>query len=175
MSDLVATVQTVLERSVIPAVIARGGGLRVLSVEGGVAVLELTGSPGAVLPLVTRIEAQLSAAVPEVSRVRLVAPPSKRAPQQSGNEISERVLQVVDSDINPVIAAHRGRVVVEGVDRGWIRLHFEGGCQGCSMAEVTLRQGIEPTLRQRLPDVVGVIDVTDHAAGTNPFFSAEKR
>jgi Fe/S biogenesis protein NfuA len=43
------------------------------------------------------------------------------------------------------------------------------------MAEVTLRQGIEPTLRQRVPDVVGVIDVTDHAAGTNPFFSAEKR
>jgi Fe/S biogenesis protein NfuA len=43
------------------------------------------------------------------------------------------------------------------------------------MAEVTLRQGIEPMVRQRVPDVVGVIDVTDHAAGTNPFFSAEKR
>ena len=175
MSDLVATVQTALERSVIPAVIARGGGLRVVSVEAGVAILEFTGSPGAVLPLVTRIEAQLSIAVPEVSRVRLVAPPDNRAPQQSGNGISERVLQVVDSDINPVIAAHRGHIVVEGADQGWIRLRFEGGCQGCSMAEATLRQGIEPTLRQRVPDVVGVIDVTDHAAGTNPFFAAEKR
>jgi Fe-S cluster biogenesis protein NfuA len=175
VSDLVATVQTALERSVIPAVIARGGGLRVLSVEGGVAVLEFTGSPGAVLPLVARIETQLSAAVPEVSRVQLVAPPGKRAPPPSGNGISEQALQVVDSDINPVIAAHRGRVVVEGVVQGWIRLRFEGGCQGCSMAEVTLRQGIEPMLRQRVPDVVGVIDITDHSAGTNPFFSAEKR
>jgi len=175
VGDLVATVQTALERSVIPAVIARGGGLRVLSVEAGVAVLEFTGSPGAVLPLVARIETHLSAAVPEVSRVRLVAPPGTPAPQQSGNGICERVLQVVDADINPVIAAHRGHVVVEGADQGWVRLRFEGGCQGCSMAEVTLRQGIEPTLRQRLPDVFGVIDVTDHAAGTNPFFSAEKR
>ena len=175
-SGLVASVQKALERSVLPAVVARGGGLRVLSVESGVAVLEFIGSAGAVLPLVARIEAQLSAAVPEVGRVRLVSPPRRTpAPHPGAEGILERTLGVVDSDINPAIAAHRGRVVVEGVDRGWIRLRFEGGCQGCSMAEVTLRQGIEPMLRQRVPDVVGVIDVTDHGAGTNPFFSAEKR
>ena len=173
--DLVAAVQRALERSVIPAVIARGGGLRVLSVEAGVAILEFTGSAGAVLPLVSRIEAQLSAAVPEVVSVRLVPPPSLPRPPTDAGGILETTLRVVDSDINPALAAHRGRVVVEGVDRGWIRLRFEGGCQGCSMAEVTLRQGVEPLLRERVPDLVGVIDVTDHAAGTNPFFSAEKR
>jgi Fe-S cluster biogenesis protein NfuA len=173
--DLVAAVQKALERSALLAVIARGGGLRVLSVEAGVAVLEFTGSAGAVRPLVARIEAQLSAAFPEVDRVRLVAPPGGLAPQPGAEGILERTLRVVDSDINPAIASHRGRVVVEGVERGWIRIRFEGGCQGCSMAEVTLRQGIEPILRERVPEVVGVIDATDHAAGAHPFFSAEKR
>jgi Fe-S cluster biogenesis protein NfuA len=74
-----------------------------------------------------------------------------------------------------VIAAHGGRVVLVEVDQGWVRIRLEGGCQGCSLAEVTVRQGIEPLLRARVPEMVGLADVTDHAAGTNPFFSAEKR
>ena len=74
-----------------------------------------------------------------------------------------------------MIAAHRGHVTVDGVDRGLARVRLEGGCQGCSLAEVTVRQGIEPLLRARLPGIAGVVDVTDHEAGTQPFFSAEKR
>ena len=58
---------------------------------------------------------------------------------------------------------------------GWIRVRLEGGCQGCSLAEVTLRQGIEPVLRARLPAMTGLADVTEHEAGTDPFFSPEKR
>lgn len=61
------------------------------------------------------------------------------------------------------------------VDRGWVRIRLEGGCQGCSLAEVTVRQGIEPLLRAMVPEIVGVIDVTDHAAGKDPFFSPAKR
>jgi len=60
-------------------------------------------------------------------------------------------------------------------DQGWARIRLEGGCQGCSLAEVTIRQGIEPLLRARVPELVGLADVTDHAAGTDPYFSAEKR
>jgi Fe-S cluster biogenesis protein NfuA len=52
------------------------------------------------------------------------------------------------------------------VRQGWLRVRLEGGCQGCSLAEVTLRQGIEPLLRARVPEMVGLIDVTDHEAGT---------
>ncbi|HEX5289208.1 MAG TPA: NifU family protein, partial [Streptosporangiaceae bacterium] len=70
---------------------------------------------------------------------------------------------------------HRGRVTVAGVAGGWIRVRLEGGCQGCSLAEVTLRQGIEPVLRARLPAMTGLVDVTEHEAGTEPFFSPEKR
>jgi Fe-S cluster biogenesis protein NfuA len=77
--------------------------------------------------------------------------------------------------VNPAIAAHRGRVTVTGVTGGWIRIRLDGGCQGCSLAEVTIRQGIEPLLRSRLPAMTGLIDVTDHEAGTEPFYSPEKR
>jgi Fe-S cluster biogenesis protein NfuA len=66
-------------------------------------------------------------------------------------------------------------VTVAGAPDGWIRIRLEGGCQGCSLAEVTIRQGIEPLLRARLPAMAGLIDVTDHEAGTDPFFSPEKR
>jgi Fe-S cluster biogenesis protein NfuA len=74
-----------------------------------------------------------------------------------------------------VIAAHRGHVTVDGAAEGWIRIRLEGGCQGCSLAEVTVRQGIEPLLRARLPAMTGLADVTDHQAGADPFFSPEKR
>jgi Fe-S cluster biogenesis protein NfuA len=82
---------------------------------------------------------------------------------------------ILDAEINPAIAAHRGRVSVAGAAGGWIRVRLEGGCQGCSLAEVTLRQGIEPLLRARLPQMTGLADVTEHEAGTEPFFSPEKR
>ena len=90
-------------------------------------------------------------------------------------ELADRVRQVLDEDIAPAIAAHRGRIVLVGLDAGRVRLRLEGGCHGCSLAAVTVRQGIEPLLRTRFPEIVGVTDVTDHAAGTEPFFSPEKR
>ena len=77
--------------------------------------------------------------------------------------------------MNPSIAAHRGHVTAVSAGGGWVRIRLEGGCQGCSLAEVTIRQGIEPLLRARLPGMTGVADVTDHEAGTDPFFSPEKR
>ena len=90
-------------------------------------------------------------------------------------DLAEAARAVLDAEINPAIAAHRGRVTVAGVAGGWIRVRLEGGCQGCSLAEVTLRQGIEPVLRARLPAMTGLVDVTEHEAGTAPFFSPEKR
>jgi Fe-S cluster biogenesis protein NfuA len=173
VSDLAAEVTAALGRSILPSVIARGAaGLRVVAAEDGVVTLAADGSPGAVLPVLARIEAQLRAAVPGVTAVRLAAagPP----PSEVG-DLAEAARAVLDTEINPAIAAHRGRVTVAGVVGGWIRVRLEGGCQGCSLAEVTLRQGIEPVLRSRLPEMTGLVDVTDHEAGTAPFFSPEKR
>jgi Fe-S cluster biogenesis protein NfuA len=154
-------------------VIARGGEIRVLRVEDGTVVLEVTGSPGAALPLMERIEALIRRAVPEVVEVRLVGPAGP--PAAGTGSVVELVRGVLERDINPVIAAHRGHVSVVTVENGWVRLRLEGGCQGCSLAEVTLRQGIEPLLREKVPGVVGLIDVTDHEAGREPFYSAAKR
>jgi NFU1 iron-sulfur cluster scaffold homolog, mitochondrial len=174
MDDLAGMVAAALERSVLPSVIARGAGLRVAAVEDGVALLEVSGSPGAVLPLASRIEALIRAAVPEITGVRITGP-GAGPPGGAAGSLAERARRILDAEINPVIAAHRGHVALDSVEQGWVRIRFEGGCQGCSLAEVTLRQGIEPLLRTRLPGMTGLADVTDHEAGTQPFFSPEKR
>jgi Fe-S cluster biogenesis protein NfuA len=199
-TDLAAAVTAALEASIRPSLIARGAAVRVVGVEDGIATLEATGSPGAVLPVASRIEAQIRAAVPGVTAVRIVTPaaqppgtqppgaqppaaqpPGAQPPAAQPREaatagsLAERASRILDTEVNPAIAAHRGRVVLTGADDGWVRIRLEGGCQGCSLAEVTVRQGIEPLLRARLPGLVGVADVTDHEAGTQPFFSPEKR
>lgn len=174
MTDLAARVTAALERSVLPSVIARGGSLRVAGVEDGVVTLEASGSPGAALPLASRVEALIRAAVPEITAIRVTGP-GGGPPSAAAGDLAGRVRRVLDTEINPAIAAHRGHVALAGVEQGWVRIRLEGGCQGCSLAEVTLRQGIEPLLRARLPDMTGLVDVTDHEAGTQPFFSPEKR
>jgi Fe-S cluster biogenesis protein NfuA len=174
VTGLAATVQAVLERSVLPSVVARGGSLRVVGVEDGVVTLEASGSPGAALPLASRVETLIRLAVPEVTSIRVIGPGGE-PPAAGTGDLADRVRRVLDAEINPAIAAHRGRVVLAGVQQGWVRLRLEGGCQGCSLAEVTLRQGIEPVLRARVPDMVGLIDVTEHESGTAPFFAPAKR
>ena len=172
---LVEKVTAALQTSVLPSVIARGGALRVLSVENGAVTLEMSGSPGAALPLRARIEALVRHAVPEVTSVHIVGPGAGQPAGATADELAGLVRTLLDREINPVIAAHRGHVSLVSVDAGWVRLRLGGGCQGCSLAEVTLRQGIEPMLRERVPGFVGLIDVTDHEAGRAPFYSAAKR
>jgi Fe-S cluster biogenesis protein NfuA len=173
MTDPTGQVTAALEQSLLPSIIARGAAVRVVGVEDGVATLELTGSPGAVLPLAARIEAQIRGAVPGIASVRIVTPGAP--PPDVAGTLAERARGILEGEINPSIAAHHGRVLLVSADDGWIRIRLEGGCQGCSLAEVTVRQGIEPLLRARLPGLIGVLDVTDHQAGTQPFFSPEKR
>ena len=183
MSDLAADVTAALRRSILPSVIARGAAtIRVVAAEDGVVTLQADGSPGAVRPILGRIEAQLRAAVPAVTAVRLAAPAAGAATEtaaaaaaETAADLAEAARAILDAEINPAIAAHRGRVTVAGAADGWIRIRLEGGCQGCSLAEVTLRQGIEPVLRARLPQLTGLTDVTEHEAGTEPFFSPAKR
>lgn len=172
--DLAAAVRAAVERAVAPIVIARGGSIRVMGVNGGVVTLEATGSPGAVLPMTSQVEASLRTAVPQVTGVRVVWP-GLPATEENSADLAERVRAVVDSEINPAVAAHGGRVVVVGVTDGRALIRLADACQGCSLAEVTIRQGIERLLRDRFPEIAGVVDATDHAAGTNPFYVPGKR
>ena len=98
-----------------------------------------------------------------------------RPPADLSGDVPQRVIQVLDQQINPAIAAHGGRADLVAVEDGTAYLRLSGGCQGCGMASVTLSQGIEAALTDSVPEVVRVVDVTDHAAGTNPYFEAAKK
>ncbi len=83
---------------------------------------------------------------------------------------AERVKTVLEAEINPAIATHGGFITLVGVEDTEIYLEMGGGCQGCAMSRMTLRQGVERMVRQAVPEVTVIHDVTDHASGENPFF-----
>ena len=84
--------------------------------------------------------------------------------------IRERVEAVLRNEINPAVASHGGVIDLVGVERNQVFLRMGGGCQGCGMATATLRQGVETALRRAVPEIGAILDTTDHAAGTNPYY-----
>lgn len=93
------------------------------------------------------------------------------APGESASLV-ERVRWVIDNDINPQLAMHKGHVTLTEITAdGVVVLNFGGGCHGCSMVDITLKQGVEKTLLEKVPGVTGVRDVTDHASGSAPYMS----
>ncbi len=83
--------------------------------------------------------------------------------------LAGRVQRILDEQINPGIAAHGGRVTLVDVRGDRVVIEFGGGCQGCGMADMTLREGVTSTLRQALPEIAAVVDATDHEAGESPY------
>lgn len=101
-----------------------------------------------------------------------------RAPGIRGHEpgedapVEERVQWLLESEINPALASHGGRVaLVEITERMEVVLQFGGGCHGCGMADVTLKQGIQRTLTEKIPEITAVVDATDHRSGENPYYA----
>jgi Fe/S biogenesis protein NfuA len=86
-----------------------------------------------------------------------------------------KVVEVLAVQINPQIAAHGGYAELVAVDGSIAYLRMGGGCQGCGMAAVTLSQGIEVAILDSVPEITEVVDVTDHAGGTNPYYQAAKK
>jgi Fe/S biogenesis protein NfuA len=98
------------------------------------------------------------------------APKIKGQVPGDGATLAERVQYLLDSEINPMLAAHKGRVALDRVDdEGAVYLRFGGGCHGCGMVDVTLKNGIEKTMRERIPEVTAIRDATDHASGAAPY------
>lgn len=89
--------------------------------------------------------------------------------------LADRVAQVLEHQVNPAIAGHGGAARLVSVDDTVAYLELMGGCQGCGMAAVTLKQGIERILHDTIPELTGVVDVTDHASGENPYYEAAKK
>jgi Fe/S biogenesis protein NfuA len=85
--------------------------------------------------------------------------------------LAQRVQQVIDDRIAPSLAGHGGWVELLAVDGDTATIQFGGGCQGCGMSQVTLKEGIEAAILQEVPEIKHVLDDTDHASGTNPYYS----
>jgi Fe/S biogenesis protein NfuA len=85
--------------------------------------------------------------------------------------VEEKVRQLLDQAINPAIASHGGVARLDRVEDGTAFLELGGGCQGCGLAAMTLRQGIETAIRDNIPEITEIVDVTDHAGGENPFYA----
>ncbi len=89
-------------------------------------------------------------------------------------EIKKRVQDLLDREINPALGMHGGWVELIDVKKNAVYLRLGGGCQGCGAADVTLKQGIERSIRQMIPEVGEILDTTDHAAGRNPYYQPSK-
>lgn len=92
----------------------------------------------------------------------------------SGGGHDDRIRQTVEQlfadNINPALASHGGRVELADVQDGKVYVRLGGGCQGCSSANATLKQGISKAIKEILPEVTEVLDATDHASGVNPYY-----
>ncbi|PYM91105.1 MAG: hypothetical protein DME04_19950 [Candidatus Rokuibacteriota bacterium] len=89
-------------------------------------------------------------------------------------ELKTKVQELIDTMINPAVAGHGGFVELIDVQDNRVYLQMGGGCQGCGAADVTLKSGIERLIREELPEVIEVLDTTDHAAGSNPYYTPGK-
>ena len=110
---------------------------------------------------------------PTGGQLTIKAPGIKGDEPNKDASLEDRVSWLLQTEINPSLAAHGGRVgLVEITEAKEVVLQFGGGCQGCGMADVTMKQGIEQSLKRHIPEITAVMDVTDHTSGTNPYYAS---
>ncbi|MCB0377734.1 MAG: NifU family protein [Bdellovibrionales bacterium] len=99
-------------------------------------------------------------------------PEQKILAQPAGLDTPEaqQVLELIENEINPSLASHGGFVKLHALENGTASIEMGGGCQGCAMSYMTLKEGIETAIIERVPSVKQVVDVTDHSLGDNPFY-----
>ena len=110
--------------------------------------------------------------LPAGSQLNIRAPKIKGEVPADDGPLVQRVQWLLDSEINPQLVSHKGQVSLDSIDAdGIVYLRFGGGCHGCGMADVTLKQGIEKTMMARIPEITGVRDATDHSTGQAPYIA----
>ena len=97
-------------------------------------------------------------------------PKTSEIPQNLDSPEAKDIQELFTNEINPSLAGHGGFVTLKGFENNKVYIEMGGGCQGCSMSKMTLREGIEGAIRHKVPSVTEIIDVTDHASGDNPFY-----
>ena len=114
----------------------------------------------------TVIRTQLLTGVPAILEMAACASTQGR----SDAELGVVVQQLLDKEVNRSIANHGGKISLVDVREGKLFISMSGGCQGCASSQVTLRQGFEVMVKRVAPEIVEIVDATDHAAGKQPFY-----
>lgn len=166
---LVAEIRELIETRIKPAAAQTGGEILFRGFENGVVFLEMTGNS---ISVKDAVENMLRHYVPEVREVR----DFRDAAPKPGMETpaAQAVLEILAEQINPAVAGHGGHISLVDVRESTAYIRLEGGCQGCGMANVTLKQGVERVILDAVPEITEVLDVTDHAGGNNPYFQPGK-
>ena len=101
-----------------------------------------------------------------------IRPPKRqlRADGPPKGELADKIKEVLGEQVNPAVSAHGGEIVLVDVKGTEIFIEMGGGCQGCALSRMTLKQGVERMVRQAIPEITAVHDVTDHGSGENPFY-----
>lgn len=121
-------------------------------------------------PIGAAIRTQLMSPVPAILG-KCVA---RRNGPRSEAEIREDVQSLLEDEVNPAVERHGGKISLVDVKGAVVYIRMSGGCQGCGAASVTLKQGVEVMIREQIPEVVQIVDATDHAAGEAPFYAPSK-
>jgi len=164
-----AQIKDLIDSRIQPAATEGGGAVTYRGFKDGVAYLEFEGSASS---LMKGIENMLRHYVPEVEAVK----DHRDALPKPGLETPEgkAIQELLEEQVNPAVAAHGGHISLVDVQDDTAYIRLEGGCQGCGMADVTLKQGVATQIQQVAPGITKVLDVTDHAGGTNPYYQPGK-
>jgi Fe-S cluster biogenesis protein NfuA len=164
---IVAEIRELIETRIRPAATQGGGDVVLRGYANGVVYVEFQGSA---FQLQGGVENMLRHYVPEVQRVAdwrdALPKPGLDTPE------AQAIQDILETRINPSVAGHGGHISLIDVDGARVYIRMEGGCQGCGMANVTLKEGVEVEIKKIVPTIREVLDVTDHAGGSNPYYQS---
>lgn len=161
-----AEIREIVDTRIKPAAKDGGGDVTFKAFKDGIAYLRFE---GAAYGLMQPIQNMLKHYVPEVEDVRDAIDLEDRPGLQTAE--GKAILELLDSQINPQVAAHGGHISLIDVKENTAFVRLEGGCQGCSASSATLRQGVEVEIKKIVPSIAEVVDVTDHSAGVTPYYT----
>lgn len=177
MSAEMREIQDLIETRIRPGMREEGGDVVLHGFDNGTASLHISGGPLR-LPLFAlqvRIENTFRALLPDVEVAFVDNPRENQAAGVALDTPEAQAIQaLLDEKINPAIAAHGGYISLIDIDDATAFVRLEGGCQGCGLADVTLKQGVESAILSEVPTIGRVVDVTDHAGGDNPYYQPSK-
>lgn len=164
-SEIIVQVKDLLETRIVPAVTQSGGDVSFHNYDNGILYLKMQGSAFSMLNGITNM---LQHYIPEITAIR----DHRESLPRPGLHTKEglAIRELLQDRINPSIAAHGGHITLVDVQESKAFVRLEGGCQGCGMADVTLKQGVAKEIMEMVPIITEVLDVTDHADGSNPYY-----